>query len=254
MSAPIISVKNLGKEYRLGAALAHDTLRDHLMHAVKSLGRRSPRRAPESFWALRDVSFDVQPGEVVGVIGRNGAGKSTLLKLLSQITEPTTGEIRLRGRLASLLEVGTGFHPELTGLENVFLQGAVHGLARRDVRERLPAILDFAGVGAWVHEPAKRLSSGMLLRLAYSVAAHLEPHLLLLDELLSAADPAFRERCHEHVRSLAARGGTVVLAGHDRAALRSLCTHLAWLDAGVLRQWGEPGAVLAAWPGAGAQP
>ncbi|MFM8385972.1 MAG: ABC transporter ATP-binding protein [Planctomycetia bacterium] len=238
-AAPAIEIEGLWKTYRVRAP---------------GPSRRLGRAAREDMHALRDVHLVVPAGCVAGLVGGNGAGKSTLLKVLSRVTDPSRGRVVLRGRTASLLEVGTGFHPELTGLENVFLQGAVHGLARRDVRERLPAILDFAGVGAWVHEPAKRLSSGMLLRLAYSVAAHLEPHLLLLDELLSAADPAFRERCHEHVRGLAARGGTVVLAGHDRAALRSVCTHLAWLDAGVLRQWGEPGAVLASWRGAGAAP
>ncbi|MBI5775194.1 MAG: ABC transporter ATP-binding protein [Verrucomicrobia bacterium] len=233
MSAPIISVHGLGKEYRLGATLAHDTLRDHLMHAVKSLGRREPRRAPESFWALRDVSFDVQPGEVIGVIGRNGAGKSTLLKILSQITEPTTGEIRVRGRLASLLEVGTGFHPELTGRENIFLNGAILGMSKAEIKKKFDEIVAFAEVEKFLDTPVKRYSSGMYVRLAFAVAAHLEPEILVVDEVLAVGDAAFQNKCLGKMESVAKQEGrTVLFVSHNMTAVQVLCGRIIHLRAG----------------------
>lgn len=235
MSAPVISVRNLGKQYHLGAALAHDTLRDQLAHLVKSLGRRAPRREAESFWALRDVSFDVQPGEVIGVIGRNGAGKSTLLKILSQITEPTAGEIRVRGRLASLLEVGTGFHPELTGRENIFLNGAILGMSRAEIKSKFDEIVAFAEVEKFLDTPVKRYSSGMYVRLAFAVAAHLEPEILVVDEVLAVGDAQFQNKCLGKMESVAKQGGrTVLFVSHNMTAVQMLCGRAVHLAGGRL--------------------
>ncbi len=238
MSAPIISIRNIGKQYRLGATLAHDTLRDQIADGVKSLGRRltgkgGGREGPESFWALRDVSFDVQPGEVVGLIGRNGAGKSTLLKILSQITEPTEGEVQLRGRLASLLEVGTGFHQELSGRENIFLNGAVLGMHKAEIRQKFDEIVAFAEIEQFLDTPVKRYSSGMYVRLAFAVAAHLEPEILLVDEVLAVGDAAFQNKCLGKMQDVAQRSGrTVLFVSHNMAAVQALCGRVVRLNQG----------------------
>lgn len=229
---PAIEIENLWKTYRVHAPGA------------------APRRifAPKAdFHALSDVSFTVPEGAVLGIVGSNGAGKSTLLKILSRVTDPSRGRVVLRGRTASILEIGTGFHPELTGLENVYLNGAVHGLSRRDIRARLPAILEFAEIGDWVHEPAKHYSSGMYLRLAFSVAAHLDPDIMIVDELLAVGDQQFRERCFGRMRQVAGEGRTVVLVSHDAPAVTALCTMAAFLQKGRLVMTGQPEEVVEAY-------
>ena len=202
MPPPAISVHDLGKRYHLTAAARHNTLRDHIAHGVKSvLNVFQPRTnekgatRSEEFWALRGVNFDVAQGEAVGIIGRNGAGKSTLLKILSQITEPTEGEVRIRGRVASLLEVGTGFHPELTGWENIFLNGAMLGMSRSEIKRKFDEIIAFAEVEKFLDTPVKHYSSGMYVRLAFAVAAHLEPEILIVDEVLAVGDAQFQKKC-----------------------------------------------------------
>ena len=236
MSSPVVSVRGLGKQYQLGAALRHDTLRDHISHAVKRLvgGKKESRKTDgEDFiWALKDVSFDIGRGEVVGIVGRNGAGKSTLLKILSQITEPSTGEVRVRGRVASLLEVGTGFHPELTGRENIFLNGAILGMTRAEIRKSFDEIVAFAEVEKFLDTPVKRYSSGMYVRLAFAVAAHLEPEVLVVDEVLAVGDAAFRKKCMGKMGEVASLGRTVLLVSHNMGAITSLCDRGLVVDHG----------------------
>ena len=238
MSQPIISVRNLGKSYHLGATLAHNTLRDQLVHGLRRFFRPRERQpAPASdevFWALKDVWFDVAPGEVVGIIGRNGAGKSTLLKVLSQITEPSAGEVRLRGRVASLLEVGTGFHPELTGRENIYLNGAILGMTRTEIRKSFDEIVAFSEVGKFLDTPVKRYSSGMYVRLAFAVAAHLEPEVLVVDEVLAVGDAAFRKKCMGKMGEVASLGRTVLLVSHNMGAISSLCSRGIVVDHGSI--------------------
>jgi lipopolysaccharide transport system ATP-binding protein len=249
MRQPIISVQNLGKCYRLGTA-RHDTLRDHIGEGVKRLFKLresapSPQAEPESFWALKDVSFDVQEGEVVGIIGHNGAGKSTLLKLLSQITEPTTGEICLRGRVASLLEVGTGFHPELSGRENVFLNGAILGMSRGEIARKFDEIVAFAEVERFLDTPVKRYSSGMYVRLAFAVAAHLEPEILIVDEVLAVGDMRFQQRCLGKMKEVAQQEGrTVLFVSHSMAAVLGLCGRALLLNQGGIQEDGPSQAVV----------
>jgi lipopolysaccharide transport system ATP-binding protein len=241
-----IEASGLGKRYRIGApSVRHDSLRDLLAHAVTAPARnlRALRRltrfgqdgSPEDVvWALQDVSFTVSEGEVVGLVGRNGAGKSTLLKLLSRITEPSAGRAVLRGRVGSLLEVGTGFHPDLTGRENVFLNGAILGMDRRTVERRFDEIVDFAGVARFIDTPVKRYSSGMYLRLAFAVAAHLEPEILLVDEVLAVGDAQFQQKCLGKMRSVSQEGRTVLFVSHNLTAVRTLCTRALLLrDGGV---------------------
>ncbi len=240
MSAPVISVSNLGKRYIIGHEARHDTLRDTLAHGARGLlkrwlGRGAAARTKEEFWALRDVSFEVNQGDVVGIIGRNGAGKSTLLKILSRITEPTTGSVRLRGRVASLLEVGTGFHPELSGRENIFLNGAILGMSREEIRRKFDEIVAFAEVERFLDTPVKHYSSGMYVRLAFAVAAHLEPEILIVDEVLAVGDAQFQRKClgklHEVSR---ASGRTVLLVSHNLSAIRNICSEGAYLESGRL--------------------
>ena len=254
MSVPIISVRNLGKSYRLGAALSHDTLRDQLTHSFKSLARAfrggngtgsDNPNDPQEFWALKDVSFDVFPGDVVGVVGRNGAGKSTLLKILSQITEPSTGEICIKGKMASLLEVGTGFHPELTGRENIFLNGAILGMTKAEIKKKFDEIVDFAEVEKFLDTPVKRYSSGMYVRLAVAVAAHLEPDILLVDEVLAVGDASFQNKCMTKMDNVATQQGrTVLFVSHNMAAVQRLCTKGIFIEAGRLREHGPIARVL----------
>jgi len=233
MSEPVISVRGLGKQYRLGAThgARYRTLRDVIAHAFSFRRGERPARN-EAFWALKGVSFDVAQGEVLGIIGRNGAGKTTLLKMLSRITEPTTGEIVLRGRVASLLEVGTGFHPELTGRENIFLNGAILGMSRREIRARFDEIIDFAGVEKFIDTPLKRYSSGMYVRLAFAVAAHLDSDILLVDEVLAVGDAEFQSKCRGKMGEVARWGRTVLFVSHNMSSVLSLCSRGILLDNG----------------------
>ncbi len=245
-----IRVLGLGKQYTIGhqAQNPHATLRDALRQGLgrfaqagKTLLRGQALVAgdrQEDFWALHDVSFDVARGDVVGVIGRNGAGKSTLLKLLSRITEPSAGEIFLQGRLASLLEVGTGFHPELTGRENIFLNGAILGMQRAEVKRKFDAIVDFAGVTRFLDTPVKRYSSGMYVRLAFAVAAHLEPEILVVDEVLAVGDAEFQKKCLGKMSDVARDGRTILFVSHNVAAVKALCSKTLLLENGSLRYFG----------------
>ncbi len=229
----IISVQQLSKRYTLGVE-RHDTLRDRIAGWFKRGGRNETK----SFWALKDVSFDVEKGDVIGVIGRNGAGKSTLLKILSQITEPTEGEVVIRGRVASLLEVGTGFHSELTGRENVFLNGAILGMARSEITRKFDEIATFAECDGFLDTPVKHYSSGMQMRLAFAVAAHLEPEILLVDEVLAVGDAAFQQKCLGKMGEVAQQGRTVLFVSHNMTAMSALCQRGVYLEKGALKQTG----------------
>jgi lipopolysaccharide transport system ATP-binding protein len=232
-----IRAVDLGKRYRIGALQQrHDTLRDHLVDALRSLsrGRRRARTGADEFWALRAVSLDVKRGEVLGLIGRNGAGKSTLLKVLSRITAPTTGQAEIYGRLGSLLEVGTGFHGELTGRENVYLNGAIMGMRSAEITRKFDDIVDFAGIGRFIDTPVKRYSSGMYVRLAFAVAAHLEPEILVVDEVLAVGDAAFQKKCLGKMSDVARQGRTILFVSHNMAAVQNLCTTGIVLDGGEI--------------------
>jgi lipopolysaccharide transport system ATP-binding protein len=246
MSDAIISVENLGKRYRLHheAKESYTTLRDVLARKVKSLLNpksriQNPKSSDEDFWALKDVSFEVKQGEVVGIIGRNGAGKSTLLKILSRITEPTEGRITLRGRVASLLEVGTGFHPELTGRENIYLNGAILGMTKAEIRSKFDEIVAFAEVEKFLDTPVKRYSSGMYVRLAFAVAAHLEPEILVVDEVLAVGDAEFQKKCLGKMGEVARGGRTVLFVSHNMAAVQSLCSKGILLKSGQVAKEGS---------------
>jgi lipopolysaccharide transport system ATP-binding protein len=244
-----IRVQNLSKRYRIrhDSGVPYRTLRDEIVYAAAAPLRwmRGDRvGSAEEFWALKDLSFEVQPGEVVGVIGRNGAGKSTLLKILSRVTKPTSGRVELRGRIGSLLEVGTGFHPELTGRENIFLSGAVLGMARREIARKFDEIVAFADVEKFLDTPVKRYSTGMYMRLAFSVAAHLEPDLLIIDEVLAVGDGAFQEKCLGKVRQVAERGRTVLFVSHSMPAVEAFCEQVVWIEKGRLREIGPPQEIV----------
>jgi lipopolysaccharide transport system ATP-binding protein len=238
----VVSVENLGKRYTLGAAPPAATLRDALAGLASSAWRRPQRhgQATADFWALRNVDFSIRTGEVVGIVGRNGAGKSTLLKILSRITPPTEGSAQLHGRVSSLLEVGTGFHPELTGRENIFLNGAILGMYRSEIRRKFDDIVSFAELAPFIDTPVKRYSSGMFVRLAFSVAAHLEPEVLIIDEVLSVGDLHFRNRCLGRMNDLKDQGRTVLFCSHDMTSIRQLCTRAMMLEAGRLVEDGAP--------------
>ncbi|HUR52967.1 MAG TPA: ABC transporter ATP-binding protein, partial [Gemmataceae bacterium] len=222
---PAVRVEGLGKRYRLAHGqerAQYRTLRDSLAEFAKSPFRK--RGTVEEFWALDDVSFEVQPGEVVGIIGRNGAGKSTLLKVLSRITKPTTGRVEINGRVGSLLEVGTGFHPELTGRENIYLNGSILGMSRREIAAKFDEIVAFAEVEKFLDTPVKRYSSGMYVRLAFAVAAHLEPEILIVDEVLAVGDAEFQKKCLGKMGSLTANEGrTILFVSHQLGAIAQLC-------------------------------
>lgn len=240
---PIIEVSNLAKRYRLGA-IGATSLREEFSR-YWDRARGIPHPDGQEFWALNDVSFEVQRGEVVGVIGRNGAGKSTLLKILSRITEPTRGKAILRGRVASLLEVGTGFHAELTGRENVFLNGAILGMTRTEVRRKFDEIVAFAEVEQFIDTPVKRYSSGLYVRLAFAVAAHLEPEILIIDEVLAVGDAAFQRKCLGKMQQVATgEGRTVLFVSHNTAALQNLCTRGLLLEGGKQRFYGSTADAL----------
>ena len=228
-----IHVENLGKRYRIVAAHARDIqLRELLSRPFRSFRRAVADSADTVHWALRDAGFEIEEGERVGLIGRNGAGKSTLLKLLARITHPTTGRIRIRGRVASLLEVGTGFHPELSGRENIYLNGAMLGMSRVDIDRRFDQIVAFSEVGKFLDTPVKRFSSGMYMRLAFAVAAHIETDILLVDEVLAVGDAAFQKKCLEKMDDVAEQGRTVVFVSHRMSAVEALCDRVMVLDQG----------------------
>ena len=231
-----VQFESVSKRYVLGS---QKTAREGLMAGARRLGRRQ-KQAPEDFWSLRDVTFSLDDGEALGIIGRNGAGKSTILKILTRITTPTMGVSRTRGRVAALLEVGTGFHPELTGRENIYLNGAVLGMSRRDINRVFDSIVDFAGVHAFLDTPVKRYSSGMGLRLGFSVAAHLEPDILVVDEILAVGDAEFQRKCLGRMEEAEQQGRTIVFVSHDLDSLSKLCTRALWLEAGRVRETGTP--------------
>jgi lipopolysaccharide transport system ATP-binding protein len=249
MSDPVISVENLSKSYLVGHKLAgqgykrYTALRDVIGQEARNIARNAVNiirgrqvvlgDQVEEFWALKDVSFELKRGEVLGIIGRNGAGKSTLLKILSRITEPTAGRVTLRGRVASLLEVGTGFHPELTGRENIYLNGAILGMSRAEIRRKFDEIVAFAETEKFLDTPVKRYSSGMYVRLAFAVAAHLEPEILVVDEVLAVGDAGFQEKCLGKMRTLSGTGRTVLFVSHSMMAIRTLCSSCIFLHNGV---------------------
>jgi lipopolysaccharide transport system ATP-binding protein len=260
MTEAVVTVENLSKSYLVGHMSAargrgnSATLRDAVLRGVRNVTRKTGDMLRgrqvvqgdeiEEFWALENVSFDVKRGDVLGVIGRNGAGKSTLLKILSRITEPTKGRILLRGRVSSLLEVGTGFHPELSGRENIFLNGAILGMSQREIRKKFDEIIDFAGVEKFLDTPVKRYSSGMYVRLAFAVAAHLEPEIMIVDEVLAVGDAQFQKKCLGKMSEVAGGGRTIVFVSHNMAMISSLCNKAIHLDNGKLRGLGATGNVI----------
>ena len=247
-----IAAESLSKSYRIGELhSAYTTLRDSAAAVARRLVRRDHGAHEEEIWALRDVSFELAEGDVLGVIGRNGAGKSTLLKILTRITMPTSGRAEIRGRVGSLLEVGTGFHPELTGRENVFLNGSVLGMKRREIQSRFDEIVEFAGVEQFVDTPVKRYSSGMSVRLAFAVAAHFEPEIFLVDEVLAVGDAEFQRRCLGRMEDLSESGRTVVFVSHQMQAVAQLCDRALWLDHGRIVEDGSAGEVVATYLQAG---
>ena len=244
-----LQVEGLGKLYRLqGSGPAYSTLTDTLAWAARAplrwLHRASPPREPSTFWAVRDVSFDVRPGEAVGLVGRNGSGKSTLLKILAAVTEPTEGRASVWGSMGALLEVGTGFHPELTGRENVFLNGAILGMKRADVKRRFDEIVAFAELEKFIDTPAKHYSSGMYMRLAFAVAAHLDTDILFVDEVLAVGDVEFQRRCFSKMEQAGAEGRTVVLVSHDMGAVTRLCSRAILLEKGRVVLDGPPSEIV----------
>ena len=241
-----IEAQGLSKRYRLGEfQAAYGTLRESLVHAGKRLTGKEHRREVKELWALDDVSFKVDEGEVLGVIGRNGAGKSTLLKVLTRITTPTRGRVEIRGRVGSLLEVGTGFHPELTGRENIYLNGAILGMKRREIQQKLPDMVEFSGVEGFLDTPVKRYSSGMYVRLAFSVAAHLEPEILLVDEVLAVGDAEFQRRCLGRMEDFGANGRTVLFVSHNMQAVAQLCDRVILMENGRVALDGPSADVVA---------
>lgn len=241
MSKPVIKVDNLSKKYVIQHQQdSYKTFRGAITDAAKSVARAVNPRAKkqiqlnrEEYWALKNVSFEIKQGDRVGIIGRNGAGKSTLLKILSRITEPTTGKIRISGRVASLLEVGTGFHPELTGRENIFLNGAILGMSKSEIKRKFDEIVDFAEIDKFLDTPVKRYSSGMYVRLAFAVAAHLEPEILIVDEVLAVGDAQFQKKCLGKMGEVGKEGRTVIFVSHNMQAVRRLCTQAIYLERGV---------------------
>ena len=251
----VIQVENLSKTYRLGV-IGSGTLREDVSRRWAKLWRKPDptlkigqehhaRLVGQEFKALQDVSFEVKQGEVLGIIGRNGAGKSTLLKILSRVTAPTSGEVRVKGRIASLLEVGTGFHPELTGRENVYLNGAILGMKKAEIKKKFDEIVAFSGIEEFIDTPVKRYSSGMYVRLAFAVAAHLEPEILIVDEVLAVGDAEFQKKCLGKMQSVATKEGrTVLFVSHNMAAVRTLCGSAILVEAGKLRLHGDPDSTI----------
>jgi len=253
----VIKVENISKQYRLGltgtGSIAHDLNRSwHRLRGkedpylkIGEANDRSKKGSSEYVWALRDINFEVKRGEVLGIIGRNGAGKSTLLKILSRTTSPTTGEIKIKGRVASLLEVGTGFHPELTGRENISLNGAIMGMTKHEIKSKFDEIVDFAGVERYVDTPVKRYSSGMYVRLAFAVAAHLEPEILIVDEVLAVGDSEFQKKALGKMKDVSGKEGrTVLFVSHNMAAIQNLCQKIIFLENGLVKDIGDTDKII----------
>src|SRR5436309_2553944 len=245
MGSTAISISRLGKCYRLGELQKYRALRDVLSDSLRSPFRRKSSRSDQLLWALKDISLEIKHGEVVGLIGRNGAGKSTLLKVLSRVTEPTTGSATIHGRVGSLLEVGTGFHPELTGRENIFLSGAILGMRKKEIELNFDSIVDFAEVAKFIDTPVKHYSSGMYVRLAFAVAAHLEPEILLVDEVLAVGDATFQKKCLGKMGDVAKAGRTVIFVSHNMAAIQNLCNVAHLLSHGEVVASGKTADVMA---------
>lgn len=253
MGDTVIRVEDLSKRYRIGQREGYKTLRDSLTGAIYAPFRRIrsnwqrfnlPPSSDDYIWALKNVSFEIRQGEVIGIIGRNGAGKSTLLKVLSRITEPTEGSVEVTGRVGSLLEVGTGFHPELTGRENIYLNGAILGMRKTEIVRRFDEIVSFAEIGKFIDTPVKWYSSGMYVRLAFAVAAHLEPEILLVDEVLAVGDAGFQRKCLGKMGEVAGAGRTVLLVSHNMGAIRQLCLRTLWLDTGRVMKDGNTASAV----------
>src|ERR1700722_2458037 len=249
-----IHVESLGKRYRIGRRARYLTLRDHLTNACKAparwlRGSTAGREAsgPRYIWAMRNVSFDLQEGEVLGLIGRNGAGKTTLLKILSRVTQPTEGSVDIRGRIGSLLEVGTGFHLELTGRENTYLNGAILGMGKKEIERKFDEIVAFAEVADFIDPPLKHYSSGMQMRLAFAVAANLDPETLLIDEVLAVGDLVFQKKCLGKMSEIASGGRTIVFVSHQLNQIRRLCEKVIWLDQGMIFQSGPTALITGAY-------
>jgi lipopolysaccharide transport system ATP-binding protein len=253
----IIRVEKISKRYSIGVRAApYDTFRDSLIRTVRNARQRfnnNGRSDRNTIWALQDVSFTVDPGEIVGIIGQNGAGKSTLLKILSRITEPTKGCAKLYGRVGSLLEVGTGFHSELTGQENIYLNGAILGMRKNEIDRKFDEIVAFAEVEKFVDTPVKHYSSGMYMRLAFAVASHLEPEILLVDEVLAVGDASFQKKCLGRMGKVASEGRTVLFVSHNMTAVKSLCSRALWLDSGRIIEAGETGQIVQGYVQRGSQ-
>jgi lipopolysaccharide transport system ATP-binding protein len=254
MAAPIIRVEGLGKRYVLRHQRnePYTALRDVIASKARGLFKPSASSEASEFWALKDVSFDIAPGDRVGIIGRNGAGKSTLLKILSRIVHPTLGRVEIEGRLASLLEVGTGFHPELSGRENIYLNGAILGMGRKEINDKFDEIVAFAEVEQFLDTPVKRYSSGMYVRLAFAVAAHLEPEILVVDEVLAVGDAEFQRKCMGKMKEVAHGGRTILFVSHNMAAIQNLCSTAVYLKHGQVQAEGEANAVIAEYLRSGA--
>ncbi|MEI6056111.1 MAG: polysaccharide ABC transporter ATP-binding protein [Lentisphaerota bacterium] len=254
----IIKIENLSKKYIIGhdkaatGSYKYKSLRDSLAHTARGIGQRllhplSPNTETtdiEEFWALKDINLEIEQGDKVGIIGRNGAGKSTLLKILSRITEPTSGKITMKGRVASLLEVGTGFHPELTGRENIYLNGAVLGMTRKEIKKKFDEIVDFAGVEKFLDTPVKRYSSGMYVRLAFAVAAHLDPEILLIDEVLAVGDAEFQKKCLGKMDEVSKQGRTILFVSHNMEAIKTLCSKSVHINSGLILKYGNTNDVI----------
>ncbi len=252
----VIKAENISKQYRLGTigtkTLANDFKRwlysiqgkEDPFLKIGEANDRSQKGSSDYVWALKDINFEIEQGEVIGIIGKNGAGKSTLLKILSRVTAPTTGQITVNGRMASLLEVGTGFHPELTGRENVFLNGAIMGMTKTEIKKKFDEIIDFSGVERYIDTPVKRYSSGMYVRLAFAVAAHLEPEILIVDEVLAVGDAEFQKKCLGKMKDVSGQGRTVLFVSHNMGAIQSLCSRSIYLKHGIIQQSGDTDKII----------
>ncbi len=247
MSTAVIEARGLSKRYERGARSSSGLLRDTLARTLRSPWTLFQRQKPDTFWAVNNVSLQVREGEVLGLIGRNGSGKTTLLKILSRITRPTSGWAEIHGRVGSLLEVGTGFHPELTGRENAYLSGAILGMSRQEITRKFDEIVAFAELDKFIDTPVKHYSSGMFVRLAFAVAAHLEPEILLVDEVLAVGDIKFQRKCLGKMGDVARAGRTIILVSHQLNQIRRLCQRVVWLDGGTVRETGSTAEVIGAY-------